>query len=418
MTTLRALAAPAIALATLSAAGCAKGTATPPVVERDSAGVAIIEHSAAALQNAPAWTTGAPTVTVAGAAGDQVAFARIVGGTRLSDGRILVVDVDNGATRPLLFAKDGTLERPLGRPGNGPGEFRFAWIAGIPGDTIVFYDMTAVRVTTMLPDGTLLGTRPAGTFGPMDVGVTVGRLADGRIIALPFALGDSGAGDGKVYRARNAVTAIDPARQSLDTLSLAVPSPERFMTHRTFGGQAVSFPAPAPYGSLSLVAPAGDRLIVATNETPEVVTYALPWQARRIVRFARTRLPVDAGARAAYIDYNLAEIERRSARLGAMKAILIQDTKEARFPDSMGYYSSLLLATDSSLWVAEMRSMADSTPTHLVLGSDGHLRARVSLPPDARLLWAGADEVLLVLRDQDDVERLELRPIIKPGTAP
>lgn len=405
-------------LACLVVAGCANGADVPSVVERDSAGVAVIEHSAAALAETPAWSTGAPTVTIAGAEGDAVAFARIVGGTRLSDGRILVVDVDNGATRPLLFGRDGKLERPLGRPGNGPGEFRFAWIAGTPGDTIVFYDMQAVRVTTMLPDGTLLGTRPAGTFGPMDVGVTTGRLADGRIIALPFALGDSGTGDGKVYRARNAVTAIDPARQVLDTLSTEVPSPERFMTHRTFGGQAVSFPAPAPYGSLSLVAPAGDRLLVATNETPDVVTYTLPWQARRIVRFDRMRLPVDVAAREAYINYNLAEIERRSARLGAMKAILIQDTKEARFPDSMGYYSSLLLAADSSLWVAEMRSLADSTPTHLVIGRDGHLQARISLPPDARLLWAGANEVLIVMRDADDVERLELRPIIKPGNTP
>jgi hypothetical protein len=399
-------------------AGCTSDPGAPPVVAHDSAGVTIVAHSAAALRDAARWSTGAPTVTIAGAVDDQVTFARIVGGTRLSDGRILVVDVDNGATRPLLFGTDGKLARPLGRPGNGPGEFRFAWIAGVPGDTIVFYDMQAVRVTTMLPDGTLLGTRTAGSFGPMEVGVTTGRLTDGRIIALPFALGDTGAGDGKVYRARNAVTAIDPVRQRLDTLSREVPSPERFMTHRSFGGQAVSFPAPAPYGSLSLVAAAGDRLIVATNETPELVTYALPWQAQRIVRFERRRLPVNAAARAAYVDYNLAEIERRSARLGAMKEILIQDTKEARFPDSMGYYSSLLLATDSSLWVAEMRSLADSTPTHLVVGTDGHLRARISLPPDARLLWAGAEEVLIVMRDQDDVERLELRPIIKTGTIP
>lgn len=408
MTPLRVL--PALLLA----AACAKGSEAPLIVERDSAGVAIIEHSAAALRDAPAWSTGTPTMTIAGAVDDQVAFARIVGGTRLSDGRILVVDVDNGATRPLLFGRDGKLERPLGRPGNGPGEFRFAWIAGIlPGDTIVFYDMSAVRVTRMLPNGDLVDTRPAGSFGPMDVGVTTGRLSDGRIIALPFALTDSGKGDGVVYRARNAVTAIDPVRQTLDTLSTTVPSPERFMTHRSFGGEVVSFPAPAPYGSLSLVAPAGEQLLVATNETPDVVTYALPWQARRIVRFTRSRRPVDAAAREAYVNYNLTEIERRSARLGAMKEMLIKDTKEALFPDSMGYYSSLLFASDSSLWVAEMRSSRDSTPTHLIIGPDGHLRARISLPPDARLLWAGRDEVLIIMRDQDDVERLELRPILK-----
>ena len=408
MTPLRAL--PALLLA----AACAKGPAGPPIVERDSAGIAIIEHSAAALRDAPAWHTGAPTVTIAGAVDDQVTFARIVGGTRLSDGRILAIDIDNGATRPLLFGRDGTLERTLGRPGSGPGEFRFAWITGVlPGDTIVFYDMTAVRVTRMLPDGHLVDTRPAGSFGPMDVGLTTGRLSDGRIVALPFALTDSGMGDGVVYRARNAVTAIDPVRQTLDTLSTEVPSPERFMTHRSFGGEAVSFPAPAPYGSLSLVTPAGDRLLVATNERPDVVTYSLPWQARRIVRFDRERLPVKRADRDAYINYNLTEIERRSARLGAMKEMLIKDTKEALFPDSMGYYASLLLATDSSLWVAEMRSLRDSTPTHLIIGADGHLRARISLPPDARLLWAGSDEVLIIMRDQDDVERLELRPIVK-----
>jgi hypothetical protein len=398
--------------------GCAKGAGTPPVVERDSAGVAIIEHSAAALRDAPAWSTGAPTVSIAGAVDDQVAFARIVGGTRLSDGRIVVIDVDNGATRPLLFGKDGRLERPLGRPGNGPGEFQFAAIAGtLPGDTILLWDVQALRLTRMLPSGQVLGTETVSTVGPPQVGTPVGRLADGRLLAVPFVAGDSAPGDG-VYRSRGPVVLLDVPRQKLDTLTMEVPSGERFMTHGTFQGETVSFPAPVPYGSVSQVVPAGEQVLVSTNATPDISTYAVPWQLRRIVRFERPRLPVDAGARESYINYNLDEIERRSARLGPMKEVLIRHTREAKFADSMGYYSSALLAADSSLWLAEMRPMSDSTPTHLIIGTDGHLKARISLPLDARLLWAGADEVLVIMRDQDDVERLELRPIIRSGTAP
>lgn len=398
-------------------AACAGGEHDVGVTTRDSSGVTIIDHPAEALTNAPRWSTGAPTVTIAGSEGDAVVFSRITSAGRLSDGRLVVVNIEAGASQPLLFTRDGKLERLLGRPGGGPGEFQVATVAGIlPGDTIVFWDVVGMRLTPMLPDGTPLTSTTVTGISPMTAGTPSGRLGDGRIVTIAFSPDDSVAGGG-VFRAPTPVIALDPTHQKVDTLT-RVPAAERFMTYGTFGGQPVAFPAPAPYGSTSQVTPAGAALLVTTNEDADVASYSLPWQLQRIVRFHRARLPVDAGAREAYIDYNLVEIERRSARLGAMKDVLMKHTREAKFPDSMGYYSATLLAADSALWLAEMRPMSDSTPTHLIIGPDGHLKARISLPLDARLLWAGADEVLIIMRDEDDVERLELRPILTTGASP
>ncbi len=407
----------ACALLSLAAA-CGPRSPSTGISTRDSAGITIIEHPAAALAAAPAWSTGPATVTISAGSGDAVAFTRVVAGTRLSDGRIVVIDVDAGTTQPMLFAADGKFERKLGRPGGGPGEFQFATIAGVtPGDTILFWDTQAMRLTRMLPSGDLVGSQTVDGLREGVFGAPLGRLADGRLLSLPFVPGDSAPEEG-VFRSRGPVVLLDVAHQKLDTLTMTVPTQERFMTHGTFQGEMVSFPAPVPYGSTSQVVPAGEEVLVSTNATPEVATYDVPWQLRRVVRFDRARLPVDAAARESFINYNLAEIERRSARLGPMKDVLIKHTREARFADSMGYYSSTLLAADSSLWLAEMRPMTDSTPTHLVLGTDGKLKARISLPLDARLLWAGADEVLIIMRDEDDVERLELRPIIKTAATP
>jgi hypothetical protein len=409
MNTTRALPAVVFLLA-----ACTSTKGGVAVTSRDSAGITIIDHPAEALINAPQWTTGAPTVTIAGSEGDAVVFSRITSAGRLSDGRIVAVNVEAGASQPILFTKDGKVERLLGRPGGGPGEFQLATIAGIlPGDTIVFWDVVGMRLTPMLPDGTPLTSTTITGLSPMTSGTPSGRLADGRLVTVAFSAEDSVAGGG-IFRAPTPVIALDAARRKVDTIN-EVPAAERFMTYETFGGQAVAFPAPVPYGSTSQVIPAGAQLLVTTNEHADIASYSLPWHLQRIVRFHRARLPVDEIARNAYINYNITEIERRSARLGAMKDVLIRHTREAKFPDSMGYYSATLLGADSSLWLAEMRPMSDSTPTHLVVGADGHLRARISLPLDARLLWAGAGEVLIILRDEDDVERLELRPIIKAG---
>lgn len=393
---------------------CTRESKSAAIVVRDSAGIEIIEHPADAFEAAAIWNTAPAIITMSKMESEEATLTRVTGAKRLSDGRFVVVDFDNTASQPMLFAADGSFERRLGGPGSGPGEFRFASIQAIlPGDTIVFYDSDALRLTRMLPSGTVVNTQTLGSAGIMAVGAPTGRLGDGRMVSVPFPMEDTASGRGRLFRQRLPVIRIDPTQQTIDTLTFGVPGPEMYMASMSFGEESGSFPSPVPYGRTSRLIPAGDRILVADDESPDVVSYGLPWHPVRISRFARPRRAVTTADQEGYVAARRAEVERLANRPTQVKELFIKLAKESQYPDSMGYYASASLAADSALWLAEMRPMQDSIPTYVVIGSDGRLRARVTLPANSRLMWADADQVLLVLRDEDDVERVELRPLLK-----
>ena len=86
--------------------------------------------------------------------------------------------------------------------------------------------------------------------------------------------------------------------------------------------------------------------------------------------------------------------------------------------DSMAWYAGMGSGADGAVWLREMRIETDSVYHYLVVGADGHLQGRIDLPKGARLHWAGGDEVLIALVDDDEVPRVELRPIVKGSAAP
>jgi hypothetical protein len=86
--------------------------------------------------------------------------------------------------------------------------------------------------------------------------------------------------------------------------------------------------------------------------------------------------------------------------------------------DSMAWYAGMGTGAAGAVWLREMRTTSDSVPHYLVVGKDGQLQGRADLPKGARLLWADADRVLISLLDDDEVPRVELRPIVKGAAAP
>jgi hypothetical protein len=402
-------------LALIVLAACAGEPGPATVTTRDSAGVTIVEHPAGAIEAAPRWTTGPATTTIRAIGNADETLTQVTGAKRLSDGRIVVVDFDNQAALPILFATDGTVDRRLGRAGLGPGEFQYAVMQGVlPGDTILFWDLGLRRLTRMLPSGEAVRTEAVATVGVRAAGEPKGGFADGRLLSVPYVFGDTTTGGTKFFRRPGPVILIDAARQRIDTIATDVLGDEMFVVTFAVGVGSETAPTNAPYGRSTQLIPAGDRVIVATNETADVASYSLPWQLRRITRFTQPRRPIDAAAREAYISERMAEIGRTRVQIPEQREWLANFVKATQFSDSMGYYSEATLAADSALWLAEMRPMSDSTPTYAVVGSDGVLQARTILPAGSRLLWAGKDEVLIVLRDEDDVPRVELRPIVRP----
>ena len=410
---MRLLSVTAIALL----AACSKGAGPSDIVVRDSAGVEIIEHPASAIAAAPQWNLGPAEATITHGATEDAAFSYVANATRLPDGRIVVVDGQMDGALVTVHAPDGSYERSLGRPGMGPGEFMFAGLVGVAGDTLIFYDTRNSRSTRMLVSGTLVSTGELARLGMMAVGTPAGTLADGRLISTPYFFGDT-VDHGHRYRQFAPIIAIDPVAVHLDTLTTTIPGTEVFMLTGNLGGTTRSFPTPVVYGPRTLISPAREVVHVASNESSALDTYSLPWALQRSVRFAMPRRPVDEEARGAARAAALANIERAGSNAEAMKATMIDMIGRAEMADSMAWYAGMGAGSDGSVWLRETRSTSDSVPHYLVIGKEGRLQGRADLPKGARLLWVDADRVLISLLDDDEVPRVELRPIVKGAPAP
>lgn len=132
----------------LTGSGCMSDSGgVEAVVVRDSAGITIVENSSPGWEAGHRWRlSGEPSLTIGAVDGDDPAyqFSMIAGITRLSDGRIAVLDY---ASRNLrYFDAEGKHALTVGRAGQGPGEFRSPQgLLRINGDTIVVDDPARPR---------------------------------------------------------------------------------------------------------------------------------------------------------------------------------------------------------------------------------------------------------------------------------
>ncbi|MDT8341211.1 MAG: hypothetical protein RQ751_06835 [Longimicrobiales bacterium] len=89
--------------------------------------------------------------------GDSVStFGRITDVALLSDGSLAVAD---GMRRQILrIGPTGELLNRIGRPGDGPGEYRYPWaIEALADDRVAVFDPVLWRISTFAMDGTLVG---------------------------------------------------------------------------------------------------------------------------------------------------------------------------------------------------------------------------------------------------------------------
>ena len=112
--------------------------------------LAVLAHLAPmrslAAQSPARWTVDAtPILTLGESQADtNDMFSRVVGATRLPDGRVLVGDLGSYALR--LFSPDGNMIRQFGRKGAGPGEIGYLANLLRCGDSLVTLDIEAQRL--------------------------------------------------------------------------------------------------------------------------------------------------------------------------------------------------------------------------------------------------------------------------------
>jgi hypothetical protein len=317
-------------------------------VERDSAGITIVENFGTPLWgDEPLWTFH-EVLRIGTAEGDpDYQFGRITGLVVLSDRRVLVAD--RLAHNVRFFSSEGTLLQAVGKAGGGPGEYGEGsiYLARMPGDTIFVIESRSREVNVYSPDGTLvddfsLATRDGYQNTDFDTDPS-GRFAT-RWEPMPRS-------DVDVSDLPTVVTELDASGNTLDTLAV-VPS------LHAFERDGDTFLRYFYRGQIAFEFCGGGIWIGPTNQ------FRLGWHRsggapERVLLQHHERLTLDASDQAvmmAWFDEVLQANQVPKGRAAEIKSRI-------RFEDTYPAYRRMICGPEDALLIQRFRPLRDIEPT-------------------------------------------------------
>ena len=377
-------------------AACADG-ASPDVAYTvsDSAGVTIVESISPAWNDAQGWTVGPENTLEIGEASaeEPYVFSQIGGVLQLSDGRLVVAD--GGSSEIRFFDSDGRFLLAAGREGDGPGEYRVIESLGVgQGDSLWVYDFSLRRITSLAPDGSLLGTHTLGVELPT-LGA-VGRLPDGDFVMAQF-WSSAVAEEGVLGLRRDPVAYARFSRRGefVDTIAML---PGREVVLSDDGGRTV-MGAP-PFGHTSRHTLSGGRLYVGSQETFQIGVYRPNGALERLIRIPD-------------MDLAITQEDLASEKNRRVQGVSSEDQPglrtyldEIETPKTKPAYLHLMVDDGDNLWASEYVPFTDAPERWFVFNRIGAWLGMVSMPEGFRPHRIADDWILGVRVDDLGVERV------------
>ena len=398
---------PAVAAILLFATACSGGDmmggGAASVVERDSAGIAIREYSAAAIQKAPEWAIAETPMAVIGGDEDDATLDLSTGafGGMLSDGGLIVATAQPAAI--YRFGPDGARMGNLGRGGQGPGEYAFfQYVHVFPGDTVLAFEIVRRKSILYLADGTFVGEQdiplPEGRQIPP---LMRGRLRDGTFVHSGEALIPQAPGGAeKVFRIDLPIFSLAPESTEYDTM-LVTRSAQQYASSVTAMGNTMPIARPVAFGPAPLITVGDELTWVSTGDVAEMAAFRLGSRTpTQLVRFEMAPRPVTEADRQRYKDDVLKGLEQYEqmmppGMLDSEKEKLDQTIFAEAFPP----LGQIFTDKAGRIWVGTGVAFGDSERAWMVLSPTGELIGRVTLP-EGDLFAAATDRV--VVRRTDD----------------
>lgn len=320
-------------------------------------------------------------------------FQQVVHPFLLPDGRVAVPVAGSGTIR--VFSPEGRLLESLGRPGEGPGEFRLLVTAWARGDTVEAFDAVLGRITRFPPDGDPEIVKLA--LAPSAQAAVPGVLPDGWVL-----IGVESAGIG-----RRDTVAVH--RYRLDGSDAGVIA-------RVAGIRRVRTPTrvgPDPLSPRMAVAVGGGRVYVAQTLSPVIRVLAPDGRQERELGWSPGARPAP---REAFNDV----VKAASGKAGAAGAEAARRRIRA-FPvaDRVPAFWGYLVDARGFVWIEPFdparRSVGFPHPvatagavTWTILPPDGARTENISLPGSFEPTWIGDHAMVGVRRDDLGVEYVEV----------
>lgn len=370
------------------------------VVERDSLGVPVLTV-AGVPGDLPHWTVDpTPAFLVPG---DQPPFLSNVGEVAvLSDGRLVVEDDQSSE----LWMFDPTAApRQLASRGDGPGEIRnVESIAVGQADSIFVFDRRHARMTVLDPTGTMSGAvdLPRDVEGEGALLVSAWPLGD-RIVLHSIRFSDPG-DPTEGMRLGSAMSMVRLAARSGLPDDRAV----RFPAGLTLINQR--FDGRSPFAADPAIIVGGGVVVHARGAGYQLEVRASDLSPIRTIQWPGTRRPLsDADVARVRTD-----VEDRFARTGRasperVRALLDQLFAPEVVPEELPALGALLLDDAGRIWVQAFRMGSEEwrqEDAWHVLDPSGRPLAQLILPAETRLAAVHGDRVVLISRDELEVQHL------------
>ena len=371
---------PLLALAAFSLFGCVEGERPVPGVEvHDSGGVSLVVHSG--VPGHLLRTDGAP-VALVGSGSDGSELFRVRGGVLLPDGGFAIAN--SGSNEVLFFGNGGDLLRRVGGEGRGPEEFtNILWIQSRGEGELSAYDAGNLRLNRYDQFGEMISSSPV-RFEPEEPpsdnsmvgrGFPLGLTEEDRLLSVPWPAAVLDGTEGPLPL-QGELRSYSPDLSEfyvIDTVQLRTwyetPQPEGAPIEQILESPIFVFSANGPW--LAYSEAAGHRVTVLKNGTPFFV----------IVE-DRSRVPFRPDSLPSHMHHHA---------------------------DSLPAYRTVQVDSEGRIWLQPPEEGDAGVVRWRVFSGEGFVRSVVDLPASTTVLDAMGDRVLLLERDEFDVETVALR---------
>lgn len=361
---------------------------------RDSTGIEIVEHVGTSELRS-AWRIRSRPVFRTGWFDDEPTFEFVIHGHIEDDGRILVSDAN--APKVYVLDPEGRVVREVGRAGDGPGEFAVtvdAALAG-PGDTIIAQDSYGLAVFDS--GGVVADRRSANAWRAGRVGLRLEtRLADDSILMAPDSWSPT-YGESMWIQAPVVVLALDDL--SLDTLFTM----DFERQHPRDQQESI------PHGGMA--AGRARRIATGRSDLAEIRHYDTGGSLERVVRWdaATAEVTDEEFERLAEAMRGWSSPELDSERIERM----IRDRRES-WDGPRPAFVHMRIDDSGNVWVFDWTPGTADHERGWIVGSDGSWLGAFEMPRPGRVLDVTDTHLLVLERDEYDVQAIALYEIVKP----
>lgn len=366
------------------------------VVQRDIAGIAIVETPGAAARAPIGWTVGdVPELLLGSVTGEGPEQFHMIGGigggiAGLPGGHILVVD--GGSAELRFFDSEGHFLNWAGGLGDGPGEFRSpSLVPYVSSDSLLVFDMRQRRFTLVSSDGR--GHRNFPLDGlPRELVTGAARGASESGILMTLALGTLMFGQEQEGQQSNPVGI---RWISLESGGADIVAHFHTLSYYTATGLGeVPYMIDVPFSARPSAAMGPNGFFVTGGDAPEVIEFDTTGRLIRIFRLVEAPRPVTQGDVASAVAY-------LSTRFSVPASQARRVYEQMDFPDRWPSFQSVRVDRLGWIWAELFRPPQDETPRWMVFEPGGQARGTLELPPDLEVHDIGPDYVLG--RSQDDL---------------